>query len=159
MSADLSQILPCIVKLEVVHTTPSYVLPWQSGRSLRSTSSGFIISNQRIVTNAHCVAGAAQVRIRRPNSARKFEAKVVSVGRDCDLAILSVADDAFWTGRAGGLSIDIEQRRNVLPDLEERVSVVGFPTGGDSVSVTSGVVSRIEVSRLGRLANLSTIGA
>jgi hypothetical protein len=32
----------------------------------------------------------------------------------------------------------------VLPELHSRVTVAGYPTGGDNVSVTRGVVSRIE---------------
>eukprot|EP00913_Durusdinium_trenchii_P001869 g1729.t2 len=32
-----------------------------------------------------------------------------------------------------------------MPSLQDEVSVVGYPTGGDGVSVTEGVVSRIEI--------------
>merc|ERR1719333_1607615 len=32
-----------------------------------------------------------------------------------------------------------------VPHLEEAVVCVGFPVGGDTISVTSGVISRIEV--------------
>ena len=32
-----------------------------------------------------------------------------------------------------------------LPTLQDAVTVAGYPIGGDTVSVTSGVVSRIEV--------------
>jgi len=32
-----------------------------------------------------------------------------------------------------------------IPDLQEDVAVVGFPVGGDSISISSGVVSRIEM--------------
>ena len=34
-----------------------------------------------------------------------------------------------------------------IPQLEEDVVVVGFPTGGDNVSVTRGVVSRVDIQR------------
>lgn len=30
--------------------------------------------------------------------------------------------------------------------LQEQVSVIGYPTGGDNTSITSGVVSRVEVT-------------
>ena len=33
-----------------------------------------------------------------------------------------------------------------LPSLQDSVTVVGYPIGGDTISVTSGVVSRIEVT-------------
>ena len=32
-----------------------------------------------------------------------------------------------------------------LPALQDAVTVVGYPIGGDTISVTSGVVSRIEI--------------
>jgi S1-C subfamily serine protease len=31
--------------------------------------------------------------------------------------------------------------------LQEQVLVVGYPTGGDNTSITSGVVSRVEVTQ------------
>ena len=34
----------------------------------------------------------------------------------------------------------------VLPELQDEVEVLGYPTGGDSLSVTKGVVSRIEAT-------------
>ena len=32
----------------------------------------------------------------------------------------------------------------LLPELQDEVEVIGYPTGGDSLSITKGVVSRIE---------------
>lgn len=32
-----------------------------------------------------------------------------------------------------------------LPALQDAVTVVGYPIGGDTISVTSGVVSRMEI--------------
>ena len=47
-------------------------------------------------------------------------------------------DDEFWK--------DLHPVRfGKLPVLQDPVTVVGFPIGGDTISVTSGVVSRIEV--------------
>ncbi|KAF8058398.1 DEGP10 [Scenedesmus sp. PABB004] len=34
-----------------------------------------------------------------------------------------------------------------VPQLQEQVLVVGYPTGGDNTSITSGVVSRVEVTQ------------
>ena len=34
-----------------------------------------------------------------------------------------------------------------VPALQESVLVMGYPTGGDNTSVTSGVVSRVEVTQ------------
>jgi S1-C subfamily serine protease len=79
-----------------------------------------------------------QVKVKRRGSDVKFVAKVVAIGVECDLALLLVEDDAFWEGQS-------YVRFGVLPRLQDSVLVVGYPIGGDTVSVTSGVVSRIEV--------------
>lgn len=51
--------------------------------------------------------------------------------------MLAVDDDEFWA--------DVQPLEiNGLPAMQESVMVVGFPTGGDNVCVTKGVVSRID---------------
>ena len=54
-------------------------------------------------------------------------------------AMLSVEDEGFWKDVT---PLDF----GPLPRLQDSVTVVGYPIGGDSISVTSGVVSRIEVT-------------
>jgi S1-C subfamily serine protease len=77
-------------------------------------------------------------QVKRRGDDTKFLAKVLAIGTECDVALLTVDDDAFWAGlrplEFGG-----------LPRLQDAVAVVGYPIGGDTISVTSGVVSRIEV--------------
>lgn len=53
-------------------------------------------------------------------------------------AMLSVSDDEFWEG------VSPVEFGN-LPALQDAVTVVGYPIGGDTISVTSGVVSRMEI--------------
>lgn len=53
-------------------------------------------------------------------------------------AMLTVEDDEFWEGVSPVEFGD-------LPALQDAVTVVGYPIGGDTISVTSGVVSRIEI--------------
>lgn len=53
-------------------------------------------------------------------------------------ALLTVEDDEFWEGVSPVEFGD-------LPALQDAVTVVGYPIGGDTISVTSGVVSRIEI--------------
>jgi hypothetical protein len=55
--------------------------------------------------------------------------------------MLTVEDEAFWEGTE-------PVAFGSLPQLQAAVTVVGFPIGGDTMSVTSGVVSRIEVPSL-----------
>lgn len=57
----------------------------------------------------------------------------------CDAAaMLTVDDDEFWVGVS-------PVEFGSLPALQDAVTVVGYPIGGDTISVTSGVVSRIEI--------------
>jgi S1-C subfamily serine protease len=130
-------ILKSVVKVFAVKTEPNYTMPWQMRRQQSSTSSGFAISGRRIITNAHSVAYQTSVRVRKHGSAEKYIAKVTGVGHTCDLAVLTVADEAFWEDI---VPLDFGD----VPNLQESVTVVGYPTGGDNISVTKGVVSRIE---------------
>lgn len=47
------------------HAKPNYSQPWQVKSPVKSTSSGFIIDGRIIVTNAHSVAHATLVQVRR----------------------------------------------------------------------------------------------
>ena len=75
--------------------------------------------------------------MKRRGSDTKYVASVLAIGDECDIALLTVDDDDFWT--------DISPVAfGELPHLQDSVSVCGFPIGGDTLSVTSGVISRIE---------------
>jgi S1-C subfamily serine protease len=136
-------VMDSVVKVFCVHTQPNYSLPWQRKRQFSSTSSGFMVKGPQgenwLLTNAHSVEYHSQVKIKKRGDDRKFIAKVLSVGEECDIALLSVEDDEFWEGTQPLLFGD-------LPTLQDSVYVVGYPIGGDTISVTSGVVSRIEVT-------------
>ena len=75
--------------------------------------------------------------MRRHGGQEKFKAQVLHVNHVCDLAMVTVADDAFWTDLPA-----LEVHANV-PALDERVMVMGYPMGGETISVTRGIVSRI----------------
>ncbi|EIE20222.1 trypsin-like serine protease [Coccomyxa subellipsoidea C-169] len=128
-----------VVKVFCMHSEPNYSLPWQRKRQFSSTSSGFIISGKRILTNAHSVDHHTQVKVRRRGSDTKFVAAVLAVGTECDIAMLTVEDEEFWEGLC---PVNFGE----LPRLQDQVTVIGFPIDGESISVTSGVVSRIEVT-------------
>ncbi|KAJ7298714.1 hypothetical protein O6H91_Y475800 [Diphasiastrum complanatum] len=98
-----------------------------------------MISGRRLLTNAHCVEHHTQVKVKRRGDDTKFVAKVLAIGPECDIALLTVDDDNFWKG--------VEPLKfGSLPRLQDGVIVVGYPVGGETISVTSGVVSRIEVT-------------
>ncbi|KAI5068576.1 hypothetical protein GOP47_0016921 [Adiantum capillus-veneris] len=132
-------LLRAIVKVYCVSAEPDYSLPWQLRRQVTTTGSGFMISGKKLITNAHCVEHHTQVRVKRTGEDTKYIANVLAIGADCDLALLSVPDDEFW--------IDAKPLEfGGLPALQDAVTVIGYPFGGTTVSVTKGVVSRIEVT-------------
>lgn len=140
---SLNDVHNSVLKVFVSHVKPNYSQPWCSDAQTSSTSSAWPVrlddGSLRVVTNAHSVEHAALVQVKRHRHEKKYVAKVLCVGPDCDLALLDVPSDEFWKGLE---PLDI---RPGLPKLQDSVSVVGYPTGGESLSVTVGVVSRIDL--------------
>ncbi|CAA7055316.1 unnamed protein product [Microthlaspi erraticum] len=130
--------MDAVVKVFCVHTEPNFSLPWQRKRQYSSGSSGFIIGGRRVLTNAHSVEHHTQVKLKKRGSDTKYLATVLAIGTECDIALLTVNDDEFWEGVSPVEFGD-------LPALHNDVTVVGYPIGGDTISVTSGVVSRMEI--------------
>ncbi|KAJ6375588.1 hypothetical protein OIU77_000548 [Salix suchowensis] len=130
--------MDAVVKVFCVHTEPNLSLPWQRKRQYSSSSSGFVICGRRVLTNAHSVEHYTQVKLKKRGSDTKYLATVLAIGTECDIALLTVNDDEFWEGVS---PVEFGE----LPALQDAVTVVGYPIGGDTISVTSGVVSRIEI--------------
>ncbi|KAJ4973886.1 hypothetical protein NE237_007060 [Protea cynaroides] len=138
---DVVKVVPsmdAVVKVFCVHTEPNFSLPWQRKRQYSSSSSGFIIGGRRVLTNAHSVEHHTQVKLKKRGSDTKYLATVLAIGTECDIAMLTVNDDEFWEAV---LPVEFGS----LPALQDAVTVVGYPIGGDTISVTSGVVSRMEI--------------
>ncbi|KAI3884400.1 hypothetical protein MKW92_045993, partial [Papaver armeniacum] len=131
-------LMDAVVKVFCVHSEPNFSLPWQRKRQYSSSSSGFIISGRRVLTNAHSVEHYTQVKLKKRGSDVKYLATVLAIGTECDIAMLTVKDDEFWEGIS-------PVEFGSLPALQDAVTVVGYPIGGDTISVTSGVVSRMEI--------------
>jgi S1-C subfamily serine protease len=137
-SAD---VIDSVVKVLTTSDSPDYGQPWQTRGPQQSSGSGAVVKTARglrILTNAHVVENHVFVEVQRSGLARKSVAEVEGVGHECDLALLK-ADDAFFEGAEPLVY-------GALPKLGDRVTAMGFPIGGDRLSVTEGVVSRIEVS-------------
>jgi S1-C subfamily serine protease len=106
------------------------------------TGSGAVVRTRRglrVLTNAHVVQNQVYVEVKRHGRAEKYPATVEGVGHECDLAILEIADRDFFRS-AEPLPL------GRLPALSTRVSVLGYPIGGERLSVTQGVLSRIEMT-------------
>jgi S1-C subfamily serine protease len=126
-----------VVKIVNQYSQFSWYTPWESGSTGKGTGSGFVISGNRILTNAHVVSDSALLLVYFYNDPTPYPARVVSIGHDCDLAVLELKDPARLE-TVPALDFD------GLPELRSRVVTYGYPTGGQLISSTVGVVSRIE---------------
>ena len=127
-----------VILIRSVKQDFNYVTPWKRAPLSRISGSGFVVAGNKILTNAHNVSNSRYVELRKENIARRFVARVVFVGHDCDLAMLAVDDASFFEGTA---ALELAG----IPKVNSTVSTYGFPVGGDRISVTEGVVSRIEM--------------
>ncbi len=126
-----------IVKIYTVVNLPDYYNPWGMRGTSSATGSGAIIKGRKILTNAHVVGNQTFLQVRRYGEAQRYTARLLSVSHEADLALLTV-DDADFFSRGPALEL------GELPDPQEEVLVYGFPLGGDTLSITKGVISRIE---------------
>lgn len=125
------------VQISVVSELPNYTTPWNTGQLVRHRGSGFVISNQWIVTCAHVVTGAKFITVRSERGAAEFGDGVAFLAEDCDLALLRVADGRFFDG-VGAVPLG----RTVRSDCP--VVVYGYPNDGNSLAVLAGKVSKFE---------------
>jgi S1-C subfamily serine protease len=134
---DIDAIRKSVVRIYTVAQTPDYRVPWNPGDSTSGMGSGFIISDQRILTNAHVVSNARFIAVEKEGESSRYEARVKFIAHDCDLAMLEVLDTTFFEGTSN-LPL------GAVPELDSTVIVFGYPIGGERLSVTRGVVSRID---------------
>lgn len=126
------------MKVEVVNRTPDYQTPWQGGQFGRGTGTGFLVAPGLFMTNAHVVANAEKIDISLFADARRIPARVKHVAHDADLALLEIADTSAFEG------VPCLEFSEEMPLLEDTVRAIGYPIGGNRLSVTRGIVSRID---------------
>ena len=136
---DLAALRASIVKVFTVSQDENYRRPWQRPEPQRSSGSAFFIGDRMLMTNAHVVSDAKDLQVKRADRVKRYDARLLFAGHDCDLAVITVDDDAFWEGMK---PLEIGPQ----PAMRSKVMTVGYPTGGEKLSITEGVVSRIEVN-------------
>ena len=129
-----------VVKIHTTARYPSLFQPWRKDGPQESSGTGVIIVGNRIITNAHVVNYASRVYVQGYQSADRIEARVVAFAPGIDLAMLEIDDESFFEGRP---PLEIA---GDLPAIRGDISAFGYPLGGDDLSVTRGIVSRIEVA-------------
>ena len=126
-----------IVNIDCSTLVPDYREPWNAGQPSGGSGTGFLIGKNKFLTNAHVVSNAIKLVIRTTNDPQPHPARIVFIAHDCDLAIIEAED-----GEAFANTKPLEF--GPIPKLNTEVSAIGYPIGGDRISVTRGVVSRID---------------
>ncbi|MCH9812950.1 MAG: trypsin-like peptidase domain-containing protein [Epsilonproteobacteria bacterium] len=139
LAAQTERIKDAIVKIYTVSQQYDYQEPWNT-KTVRANGSGAIIEGNRILTNAHVVANHTYIEVKRYGTTKRLQARILFISHQADLAIITVDDKEFFEG-VKPLDFD------ALPNIQQKVDVYGFPAGGNTLSVTTGIVSRIEHRR------------
>jgi S1-C subfamily serine protease len=136
--ANGSQVENAVVKIFATKRNPDLYKPWAKQAPQEVTGSGVIIEGKRILTNAHVVLYASQVQVQANQASDKVSARVETIAPGIDLAILKLEDETLFSKHPP------LARANTLPEIRDTVIAYGFPIGGTSLSITKGIVSRIE---------------
>ncbi len=127
------------VKIVNVSQSPNLYRPWEMEDFETFSGSGAVLKDGTIITNAHVVSNSRYLTVLKENDPKPYEAEILYVGHECDLALLMVKDPAFYIGTTW---LEFEEK---VPDLNSVVTTFGYPLGGERISITKGVVSRIEI--------------
>ena len=126
-----------VVRIETHAQRGDWYSPWISRAPSYRGGSGFVIAGGLVMTNAHVVSDARMILLYLEGDPTPHEARVKAIGHDCDLALVEPIQPGLLDGLPaltfGG-----------LPELGSSVDTYGYPAGGQRISSTRGVVSRIE---------------
>jgi len=126
-----------LVRITATAVDPDYKAPWNAGGLQRGVGAGFVVSGNRIMTNAHVVANSRYITVERDGDPNKYPAQVQFIANDCDLALITVSAKDFFKNM-------VPLKFGGIPALESTVSAYGYPIGGERMSVTTGIVSRVD---------------
>ncbi len=126
-----------VVKIFTTTTSPNYLEPWENPTFSNYIGSGVIIKDNQILTSAHVVSGGKFIEVQKENDSKKYEATIKYISNQADLAIVEISDKSFFTNTK-----PLEITEDVK--IKDSVTAIGHPIGGNTISTTTGIVSRIE---------------
>jgi S1-C subfamily serine protease len=141
-SGETSEVRESVVKIFATYRGPDFARPWTKQAPQELSGTGFVIAGDRILTNAHVVEQATRIYVQPPNSADKLRAEVIGISQEMDLALIQIKK----TTEREEFHADhpVLELSDTLPEIGATVQAIGYPMGGEQVSITEGVVSRIE---------------
>jgi S1-C subfamily serine protease len=126
-----------VIKIYATSSSPNYLEPWENSTFNSFIGSGVIIKDNQILTSAHVVNRAKFIEVQKENDSKKYEATVKYISNQVDLAILEINDKTFFNNtKALEITEDVK--------IKDSVIAIGYPIGGNTLSTTNGIVSRIE---------------
>ncbi|MGH8229864.1 MAG: S1C family serine protease, partial [Steroidobacteraceae bacterium] len=137
-TAAAANIASSVVKVFATVRYPNPYKPWTKQTPRDISGSGVVISGDRILTNAHVVLYASDIEVQATTAGDKIPATIEAIAPGIDLAVLKLSDSSFFRTHPP------IARASVLPAIKDPVLVYGFPEGGSTLSITKGIVSRIE---------------
>ncbi|MCX6128914.1 MAG: trypsin-like peptidase domain-containing protein [Proteobacteria bacterium] len=140
LALELGALRKAVFKVRVISQEPDFKQVWNKQPLQTSSGTGFYIGKEGILTNAHVVGQGKFISVLKDGDDQPMSARVKFIAHDCDLALLEVQDPHYFQGIT-------PLGFGATPDVRETVNTVGFPTGGEQLSVTQGVVSRISYRR------------
>ena len=124
-----------VCRIEVSRVEWMTTAPWQRTPQTKASGTGFVIEGQYLLTNAHVVKSAVDIRVRKHGSTRRFPARVAVYAPDVDLALLELTgdvdmkqdffrthDSSSSTSSSDSLALEFASK---LPALQESIHVVG----------------------------------
>ena len=96
-----------------------------------SISSGFIIKDRLILSNAHAVSNQCTIRIRKHGDPKKYSGRIWHIAHECDLVIMTVDDEQFWN------NVEPLTLSDKIPRLQESIIVVGYSIGKNNLCFLS----------------------
>lgn len=129
-----------VVKIYSAHVAPDYANPWRQHPMQQSSASGAYVEVQGkkcIITNAHAISRATFIQVKHSSGSKKYQAQPWFVSHDADMALLTIEDQSFFKNMK---PLSFGQ----MPLAQSEVLLYGFPMGGTALSITKGILSRIE---------------
>lgn len=126
-----------IIKIYAYHQYFNQRMPWITQGFNETSGSGFIIEGNLILTNAHVVSCSKYIEIKKQEDSKPYPAHIKFIEHSCDLAMLEVEDKSFYKDI-------VPLKLNGIPKIDSQVKTIGYPMGGEKISITTGIISRIE---------------
>lgn len=146
-----------VLRVFITKKAPYYHKPWKSPDFTQIKASGFFFKDDKlfpgrkglILTNAHAVLMAENIKVSNGREKRRYEVSVLGICNSADFAILEMFPDDLVTYESLNGPIEpLELGDSDQLRVGDKVQGWGYPLGGERISKSEqGEISRIEVKR------------